>query len=177
MHRALRQYFLAILLTLLAGSAIASAPQLNGQVQVGFSPEGTARALVLNVIAAAEQELLLMGYSFTSPEIVKALIDAHRNGVEVKLVLDQEGNRNPANLRAIKLVKNAGIQVRLNDSFQTQHDKVIIVDRKHVETGSYNFSAAAAKYNSENVIVIWNNPALAKVYSDHWLSRWNSAKE
>ena len=168
-----------ITLCLLMGSfAVASdlASSERNTIQVGFSPEGTARELVLRVIESAQDEILLMGYSFTSPEIVKALIAAHRKGVVVKVVLDKEGNTREANLRAMRLINNAGIELRLNDSYQTMHDKVIIADKKHVETGSYNYSAAAAKYNSENVIVIWNNPELAKIYVGHWNTRWQQGK-
>jgi phosphatidylserine/phosphatidylglycerophosphate/cardiolipin synthase-like enzyme len=37
----------------------------------------------------------------------------------------------------------------------------VISDGKHVQTGSFNYSQAAAKSNSENVLVVWNNPDLA----------------
>ncbi|SUG44964.1 Endonuclease [Salmonella enterica subsp. arizonae] len=37
-------------------------------VEAGFSPEGTALQLVLKTIETAQQEIRLMGYSFTSPE-------------------------------------------------------------------------------------------------------------
>ena len=40
--------------------------------------------------------------------------------------------------------------------------------RATVETGSFNYSASAANRNSENVLVNWNNPALAKVYLEHF---------
>lgn len=58
-------------------------------VQVGFSPEGSALQLVLKTIESAQQEIRLMGYSFTSPEVVSALVRAKRRGVDVKIVLDE----------------------------------------------------------------------------------------
>ena len=39
-----------------------------------------------------------------------------------------------------------------------------MVDGRHVETGSFNFTVSAAKRNSENVLVLWNNPTLANRY-------------
>ncbi|GKX52226.1 phospholipase D family nuclease [Budvicia aquatica] len=146
------------------------------QIQVGFSPEGTARELVLNVIGSAKQQILLMGYSFTSPEIVKALISAKNRNVDVRIVLDKKANVGRANETAIRLILNANIDVRLSEGYQAQHDKVIIVDARHIQTGSYNYSAAAAKYNSENVIVLWNSPELAKSYITHWKSRWDKGE-
>lgn len=90
--RRLTHHFLATFLFLTVGPALSSTLQVNSQVQVGFSPEGTARTLVLDVIGSAKNQILLMGYSFTSPEIVKALITAKRNGIDVKVVLDKKAN-------------------------------------------------------------------------------------
>lgn len=52
-------------------------------IETGFSPEGTALRLVLKTIDTAQQEIRLMGYSFTSPEVVSALVSAKRRGVDV----------------------------------------------------------------------------------------------
>lgn len=49
----------------------------------------------------------------------------------------------------------------------------IVVDERHVETGSFNYSDAAARKNSENVLVLWNNPKLASAYLKHWERNWN----
>ena len=43
-------------------------------IETGFSPEGTALQLVLKTIESAQHEIRLMGYSFTSPEVVLSLI-------------------------------------------------------------------------------------------------------
>jgi phosphatidylserine/phosphatidylglycerophosphate/cardiolipin synthase-like enzyme len=48
-------------------------------IETGYSPEGTALQLVLKTINSAQQEIRLMGYSFTSPEVAGALVRA--NGV------------------------------------------------------------------------------------------------
>lgn len=50
-----------------------------------------------------------MGYSFTSPDVVRALMAARRHGVDVKVVIDEKGNRSKASQAAMNLVVNAGI--------------------------------------------------------------------
>lgn len=85
-----------------------------------------------------------MGYSFTSPEVVRALISAKRRGVDVKVVLDEKGNRGKASVAAMNLLVNAGIPVRTVSKFKILHDKIIISDKNTVETVSYNFSRSAA---------------------------------
>ncbi|WP_269749188.1 phospholipase D-like domain-containing protein [Herbaspirillum autotrophicum] len=49
----------------------------------------------------------------------------------------------------------------------------MVVDSRHVQNGSFNYTAGAAKANSENVLVIWNDTDLAASFLKHWQSRWN----
>ncbi|TDN58999.1 phospholipase D-like domain-containing protein [Paraburkholderia sp. BL10I2N1] len=50
----------------------------------------------------------------------------------------------------------------------TVHSKYIVCDGSTVETGSYNFSQAAARVNSENVLVLSNHPEIAQAYLQNW---------
>lgn len=144
-------------------------------IQVGFSPEGTARTLVLSVIESAKHNIRMLGYDFTAPDIARALIEAKKRGVDVRLVLDESGNRGRASRAAMDLVANEGVQVRIDSHYKIQHDKVIVIDSETVETGSFNYTASAERYNSENAIVIWNYPQIAAPYLDHWRTRWEQS--
>jgi phosphatidylserine/phosphatidylglycerophosphate/cardiolipin synthase-like enzyme len=154
----------------LADSALAA------QVQVGFSPEGSAEALVLDVIHKAQKQVLLMGYSFSSPSVVKAQVASRDRGLDVRIVLDAQGNEGKGSRAAMNLIVNAGIPLRTDSAFKIQHDKVIITDGQNVQTGSFNYSTAAARSNSENVLVLWGSPEVAKVYAEHWQSRWDKGQ-
>lgn len=57
------------------------------------------------------------------------------------------------------------------------HDKCIVVDGRTVETDSFNYTQAATRSNSVNVLVIWNDPLVAARYLGHWRSRWAQAIE
>jgi phosphatidylserine/phosphatidylglycerophosphate/cardiolipin synthase-like enzyme len=72
---------------------------------------------------------------------------------------------------------NAGIPVRTVSVYPIHHDKVIVSDGRSVETGSFNYTAAAEKSNSENVLVVWNNPQLASTYLQHWERNWNQGRD
>ena len=128
-------------------------------------------------MASARQSIRLAGYSFTSPAVVKGLIDAKRRGVDVNVLLDDKGNRGRASLVAIKLIAEAAIPTRVVSAYTIHHDKYIVVDSQHTETGSFNYSQAAAKSNSENVVVIWDNLAVAGRYGAHWESRCHQGIE
>ena len=145
-------------------------------VQAGFSPEGSALQLILNTIDTAKESIRLMGYSFTSPEVTRALITAKQRGVDGKVVVDWKANseKGSAGAAAMNLLVNAGIPVRTVSKFRIMHDKVIITDERNVETGSFNYTRAAARSNSENALVIRDYPVLAEIYLQHWQSRWET---
>ncbi|RYH63592.1 MAG: hypothetical protein EON54_07830 [Alcaligenaceae bacterium] len=99
-------------------------------------------------------------------------VDAKRRGVDVRVLVDDRGNRGKASIAAMNLVVGADIPTRVISAYAIHHDKYIVVDGKHTETGSFNYSQAAAKSNSENVLVVWDNAKVASAYLAHWNNRW-----
>lgn len=166
---------------LLSMAFCASVPAIcSVSIETGFSPEGTALQLVLKTIDSAQQEIRLMGYSFTSPEVGSALVRAKRRGVDVKVVLDWKANtgeNNKVSHAAINLLVNDGIPVRTVSQFKIMHDKAIISDARNVETGSFNYTRAAEHSNSENVLIIRDDISVAERYLQHWQSRWKMGKD
>lgn len=144
--------------------------------EAAFSPEAGGEALVLKAIHTAKTSIRLAGYTFTSPPAVRALLDAKQRGVDVAVVVDEAGNRSKAARQALNLLVNAGIPTRTINVYAIHHDKYMVVDGLHVETGSFNYTASAAKRNSENVLVLWNYPTLAGQYLAHWQSRWEQGQ-
>ncbi|WP_426172565.1 phospholipase D family protein [Pseudoduganella sp. R-34] len=163
----------SVLFALAAGQAAAAAPTTCPNFEVGFSPEGSAEALVLKTIRSARQDIKILAYSFTAKEVVKELIDARRRNVNVAIVADASNLSSRYSVAALSALSSAGASVRTIDKFAIHHDKAILVDGQHVEFGSYNFSAAAATKNSENANVCWHSPSVAAKYLEHWQSRWN----
>ncbi len=88
------------------------------------------------------------------------------------VLIDDKGYRGKANLAAMNLVINAGIPMRVISTYAIHHDKYIVVDGRSTQTGSFNYSQAAAKSNSVHVLVVWNDPQAAARYLAHWESRW-----
>lgn len=156
-----------------ASMATAATKATCSEFEVGFSPEGGAEDLVLKTINSAKQDIKILAYSFTAKEVVKALIDARRRNVAVSIVVDASNLSSRYSMSALSALTSAGATVRTIDRFKIAHDKIIISDQAHVEFGSYNFSAAAATQNSENVNVCWRSPSVAAAYTKHWQSRWN----
>ena len=143
-----------------------------GSLEVAFSPNEGGEALITKVIDSARSEIKVMAYSFTSAPVTRALLDAKKRGVSVVLVVDHKNNISQDSSgkarAALSALATAGCDVRTISAYPIAHDKVLIVDREHVELGSFNYSQAAAKKNSENVLVNWSNPKLALVYLQHF---------
>jgi len=166
-----------------AAHANASVEQVptSGTIEVAFSPNEGALELVLKVINSARSEVRVMAYSFTSAPVSKALIAAQKRGVAVKLVVDHKSNmgedRSGKARSALAALANAGVDVRTIDAYAIAHDKVIIVDAKTVQTGSFNYSASAVSRNSENVLVNWGNQALAQAYMRHFERNYRQSRK
>jgi phosphatidylserine/phosphatidylglycerophosphate/cardiolipin synthase-like enzyme len=75
--------------------------------EYGMTPSCTQE--VVDALTSAKKSILVQAYSFTSAPIAKALVDAHRRGVEMKVILDRS-NRT-AHYSAATLLAHAGIPV------------------------------------------------------------------
>ena len=118
--------------------------------------------------------LQLLAYSFTSAPIAEALVEAHKRGVDVQVVVDK--SQKNAKYTSATFIANAGIPVRIDFQHAIAHNKVIIVDARTVEQGSFNYTKAAEQSNGENVLVTWDNPKLAEVYLTDWKKHWDHSE-
>lgn len=152
----------------------------TGSIEVAFSPDHGAEELVIRATDSASADLRMMAYALTSSRITSAVVRAAKRGVKVYVLADYKQNlgpgMSPKGKAALSAMALAGVQVRVVDAYPIFHDKVQIVDGKTVQTGSFNYSEAAAKKNSENVIVHWNNQQLAQAYGDHFARNWKISK-
>ena len=53
----------------------------------------------------------------------------------------------------------------IDDRVAIAHNKVLVIDGKHVITGSFNFTRAAQSRNAENVLVVTDAAELASSYT------------
>ena len=92
----------------------------------------------------------------------------HNRGLRVNVLLDKSNLTDKYS--QISRLRKSGIDVSIDRVPGIAHNKVMIIDKKIVVTGSFNFTNAADKRNAENVIII-NNASIAKQYLQNWLSR------
>ena len=142
----------------------ASIPQ---GVQVYFSPRGGATEAVVNALDHATNAVLVQAASFTSAPIARAMVDAHRRGVKVQVILDD--SQRTEKYSEADFLRNSGILTLIDARHAIAHNKIIITDGYLIITGSFNFTRAAEEHNAENLLVI-NDPVLAKQYIANWLT-------
>jgi phosphatidylserine/phosphatidylglycerophosphate/cardiolipin synthase-like enzyme len=154
---------LLILLTIPVISSIAFASDIDvGNIEVGFSPKNGSLELILKAINSSNNNLCMATYSFTSKPVAEAVLKAKTRGVKVRVVSDSKSNQSKYSMA--RFLANNGVDVRINDNYTIMHNKFIVIDNQTVETGSFNYSKAAANKNAENVIVIWDDKQTAHKY-------------
>jgi phosphatidylserine/phosphatidylglycerophosphate/cardiolipin synthase-like enzyme len=138
----------------------------GGLWEVHFSPSGGCEDAIVRFIRSAKHSVKLQAYGFTSEPIIEALMEVGNRGLDVRVILDRSDEKQGHN-EAITRLRNARVRVGVDRKHAIAHNKVIIVDDKSVETGSYNYTKQAEYSNAENCLIL-HDPALAKVYSDNF---------
>lgn len=133
--------------------------------QAYFSPNGGAQDAVVRELKNAKKSVFVQAYSFTNQPIAKALVEAQRRGVDVFVILDKS-NRT-AKYSAADFTDHFGVDTYIDDKHAIAHNKIMIIDKEIVITGSYNFTKAAENSNAENLLII-RSPLLADVYFGNW---------
>lgn len=137
-------------------------------VSAHFSPRGGCTDDVVSLISRAGAHVILAGYSFTSGPIADELVYKAKAGVRVEAVLDRsDAGDHPVHGSKAKALQAGGVVVHIDRKHAIFHDKYIVVDGTFVETGSFNYTAAAEQANAENCLIL-RSPELARTYSEDW---------
>lgn len=166
-----------LLVLLLPLAAAATAPPAQTDVVIGFTPktDGTsAEDVVLRAIGAAQQSIHVATFILTSKKIAQALVAAHDRGLDVRVVADPRLKTD--RYSALSFVANQGVPVRANARYALMHHKFMVIDGRDLQTGSYNYTQAAASKNAENVLLLRNRPDAAAVYEQEWQRLWAEAE-
>ena len=152
-------------------SATIPATAANTRVEVAFTPGDNIAGAIIAAITRAQRQVLVQAFSFTHQDIARALLDAHRRGVVVRLIADREQTEKMERGQVPGLAR-AGVPVWLDGAHQSAHNKVMIIDAGTptalVITGSYNFTRAAQYKNAENTVFMRGNDDLTQRYVRNW---------
>lgn len=128
--------------------------------------------IIANLNQASSGILIAMAW-FSDNEIMQLLIEKMFQGVLVQIVISdaEENFSNNSYLRQIKNKESVIWISRKNEDDGMMHNKFCVIDKKHVITGSYNWTFKAT-LNLENILIVRNNVVLA----DEYISKFNQIR-
>ena len=145
-------------------------------VEIYFSPDDGVAKRIVELINDAQESIYFMAFSFTANDIGAAVMDRAQAGITVAGVMD-DGQVVSNQGTEYDPFKQAGLDVRKDGNADgLMHHKVILIDRKIVITGSYNFTASAEQSNDENVVIIFS-PAVAAQYLEEFQRVYSQAQQ
>jgi len=137
--------------------------------QTCFTPGEDCTRLITNLIDGAKESLFIQAYSFTSAPIAHAILEAKKRGVTVNIILDKSQVKNNQ-YSSNTFLQNNAITTYVDYKPAIAHNKIIIIDKKTLITGSFNFTKAAQFKNAENILVI-HDKSLSQKYITNWQNR------
>jgi phosphatidylserine/phosphatidylglycerophosphate/cardiolipin synthase-like enzyme len=133
-----------------------------------FAPYDDAETAVVTLVQSAKSKIRLADYSYNLENLTQALIEAHKNGIDVSLVLDRSQSAGSTEKPRIVELASAGVPMVIGTSSEHKimHSKFIVVDDTVVASGSYNFTGTAE--HEDNFLDIEHSVERAKAFTDNW---------
>jgi len=138
----------------------------DSSIAAHFSPKGGCATAIVTELNRARSEILVMAYSFSCPDIANALIAASGRGVRVAVLLDRSNEAE--SYSELGDLRKHKIDVLIDAQHAIAHNKVIIIDRRIVLTGSFNFTRQAEHENAENLLILRHHHDLVERYRDNF---------
>jgi phosphatidylserine/phosphatidylglycerophosphate/cardiolipin synthase-like enzyme len=142
----------------------------TSQVEILCPPKDKCFGRIIQLIDAAKETIYVQAYQLTAQPIAAALQRAHARGVKVFILADKTQTAQTGSTFVPRLA-TAGIPVKIDHRPAIAHCKIIIIDGKTTLTGSYNWTDGAENRNSENLVIIEDQPEVATVYKKNWDTR------
>lgn len=141
------------------------------------NPENLTGSIPEKLIAyinGAQKSIHIAAFEFDLPPVAEALIAAHRRGVDVRWVTDDEHGiaaDEEKERGQFAMLREAGIEVRDDGRSALMHNKFWIFDGQIVWTGSTNVTKNCNFRNNNNVIVL-KSPDVAAIYEREFAEMW-----
>ena len=136
---------------------------------VYFSPGEDCVNHIIDLINEAYNHLDICVFTISDDRISRAIVDAMKNGVDIRIISDNFKIEDSGS--DILDLSRVGIPVKLDTTENHMHHKFMIVDKKIVLTGSYNWTRSAALYNQENIISTEDEEVVLK-FSNEFEKLW-----
>lgn len=150
----------------------AAAEPAPAQIDTCFVPAEACAGRIVAAIDGARSEIRVEAYGFSARPIIAALLRARQRGVDVAVLLDRTNEHGRGS--GLAALERAGIPVWIDRVPGIAHIKAIVIDRRVVIGGSYNYTASAERRNVEDV-TITDSPEVAARFVRNWADRMSRA--
>lgn len=165
LHSALN--WLERIVKLLTPLTSASSPQTVAEAC--FSPQHQCAARIAQLFDSARRSADVCVFTITDDRITEAIERAHRRGVKIRVITDDEKQFDPGS--DVERLARAGVPVRVDRTAFHMHHKFAIFDGALLLTGSYNWTRSAAQNNEEN-FVLTGEPRLLRPFAQLFEELW-----
>lgn len=144
-------------------------------VEVWYSPEDEPLRRVVQIYDQATRYIFVAVYGLTSPLAVKALVEAKKRGVDVRVITDRERLDDAKQQVAVATLREAGIPIKVNQHDGLMHLKQVVVDDEVNTNGSMNHTTSGNRYNDERLDVI-KDRTIAVRAREKFLAMWKDER-
>lgn len=139
--------------------------------EVCFSPDEICDVKLQKFVQSAQKSMDVAIFDITLDKLVHEILVASKK-LPVRIIVDKRQAKGQNSL--VSTLIKAGAQVRFGHQRGIMHNKFTIVDKKMIETGSFNYSNNATFNNHENQIYL-ANPTIVARYQEEFEKMWASA--
>jgi phosphatidylserine/phosphatidylglycerophosphate/cardiolipin synthase-like enzyme len=155
----------------LAGGRPTPLPAAVGDV-AQTAPGAEIRAMLASALVHAMRRVLAEVYTLTDPEVIGELVEAHRRGVAVRVLLDPH---QPYNQHGYEVLRAGGVEVRWYPVPREAklHAKIGLFDGVLV-LGSANWTLSGLGVNHE-LDIETGDPVAVETYASRFAADWTNA--
>ncbi|MCE9562912.1 MAG: endonuclease [Planctomycetes bacterium] len=160
------------------GSTVTNAPGSSEPDQAFFAPGERCLQQIVHRFLTVRHTADVCVFTITDDRISRAIADAHRRGVKLRIISDTDKAFDPGS--DIQRFREAGIPVKTDDIHKHSepgqnghmHHKFAIFDGVRLLNGSYNWTRGAADMNYENIVDTGDSKQIA-VFAAEFERLWN----
>ncbi len=135
-----------------------------------FSPGEECARKIIALLERAKHTIYICVFTISDNNISAAILAAHRRGIEIKIITDNDKAHDKGS--DIYDLNRKNIKIKIDRGPSHMHHKYAIIDNKELINGSFNWTRSASKYNQENIIVT-NELSLIDSFGENFSRLWH----
>lgn len=162
--------------------------QINGQFHGILLSNSDYPIFILELLKVANRRIRIVMFFLTfkdeerqvTDQLVAEIINAQKRGVNIQVILDQQGYGDipsrKANSSVYEYFRKQGIPVRFDSENIATHSKLVVIDDRHVVIGSHNWTAGSFNWYDEASVYL-SSDELAQHYNQLFERYWTNCTQ